>query len=89
MSSGWDLLEAQVIRGNGEGGVILERERSEEMPMLSASYHVPPLNPLSFQQDSRIRRISTFVFIDIPESFPGYPKWPFVFIDIPGSFVQF
>jgi hypothetical protein len=49
---------------------------------------LPPTNYLSFQQHSRFRRLSAFVFIDIPASFPSFPQGSCVFIDIPASFGQ-
>jgi hypothetical protein len=33
-------------------------------------------------------RLSEFVFIHIPGSFPGFPQRPFVFNNIPASFLQ-
>ena len=66
---------------------------SEGVPPLPCSppfdYHQPPLNTLSFQRDSRFRRLTTFVFIDIPASAVSFPQRPFVFIDIRASFVKF
>jgi hypothetical protein len=47
------------------------------------------LNRLCFQQHSRLKGLSTFVFIHIPASFPNFPQQSFVFIDIPASFPHF
>ena len=46
-------------------------------------------NRLCFQQHSRIMRLSTFVFYDIPASTWATEIQPFVFIDIPASFLEF
>jgi hypothetical protein len=68
-------------------------DRSESVPAPSCpppfDHHLPSVNYLSFQQHSRFRRLTTFVFIDIPASPASFPKRPFVFIDIRASFVQF
>jgi hypothetical protein len=45
--------------------------------------YVPPTNYLFFQQHSRFRELSTFVFIHIPASVSSFPQRSFVFIDIP------
>jgi hypothetical protein len=45
-------------------------------------------NHLSFQQHSRLKRPTTFVFIHIPGSFPAFPCRSFVFSNIPASFLQ-
>jgi hypothetical protein len=72
---------------------LADCERSERVPAhcyLPPSWRcLPPANYLSFQQYSRLERLSTFVFIYIP-AFPGsFPQWPFVFNNIRASFVQF
>jgi hypothetical protein len=48
-----------------------------------------PTNHLSFQQHSRIQRVTTFVFYNIPALSWAAESWSFFFIDIPASFVQF
>jgi len=53
------------------------------------TYHIRPTNYLSFQQHSRFKQLRTFVFIDIPASWPSFPQRSFVFNDIPVSFVRF
>jgi hypothetical protein len=44
---------------------------------------LPAINHLSFQQHSRLKRLSAFVFIHIPALAPSFPQRSFVFIDIP------
>ena len=44
---------------------------------------------LCFQQHSRFRGVTTFVFNNIPAFPPPVKRRPFVFIDIPASFVHF
>jgi len=58
--------------------------------------HLPPTtdpllssNHLSFQQHSRYRGLSTFVFIDIPALPRAVESRPFVFIDIPALLLHF
>ena len=51
--------------------------------------YLPPANCLSFQQYSRLERLSTFVIIDIPAFTRSFPQWPFVFNNIRASFVHF
>jgi len=55
----------------------------------SPTYYLPPTNYLSFQEHSRFKCVTTFVFIDIPASFWAAESWPFVFIDIPASLLHF
>jgi hypothetical protein len=43
---------------------------------------------LCFLQHSRIKWLTTFVFINIPGSFASFPQRSFVFNNIPGSFLQ-
>jgi hypothetical protein len=52
-------------------------------------YHLPHTNYLSFQQHYRFRRVTTFVFYNIPASRASFPQRSFVFIDIPALLVQF
>jgi hypothetical protein len=75
------------------GSGLADCECSERVP--APSYLPPswcylaPANCLSFQQHSRLERLSTFVIIDIPASGGSFPEWPFVFNNIRASFVHF
>jgi hypothetical protein len=55
----------------------------------SGTFFPSPANYLFFQQHSRFLRISTFVFKEIPASFPTFQHRSFVFNDIPASFHHF
>jgi len=59
------------------------------MPKLHGSNHLPPNNPLSFQQHSRTKRLSICVFMDILAFLASFPHRSFVFNNIRASFVQF
>jgi len=78
----------------------LEPDGGREPPWLEVLSQGPPCpltpsplavarpNHLSFQQHSRILRLSTFVFIHIQASPPSFPQRFFVFNNIPASFRQ-
>jgi len=53
------------------------------------TYYPPHTNYLSFQQHSRFRRVSTFVFYNIPAFSQVAESRSFVFIDIPAWFLYF
>jgi len=55
----------------------------------SPTYDLPPTNYLSFQQHSRFRRVTTFVFYNIPALPWAAEAWSFVFIDIPALVLHF
>ena len=70
-----------------EGSRAQPRSCLLDLPLIAL--RLQHANYLCFQQHSSNLRLSTFVFIDIPASFPSFPQRAFVFIDIAGSFVQF
>jgi|GEM_PF-1201725 hypothetical protein len=53
------------------------------------TYHLPDPNYHSFQQHSRFRPVTTFVFYNIPALSLPVESRPFVFIDIPASCLHF
>jgi len=53
------------------------------------TYHLPPTNYHSFQQLSRFKRVTTFIFYNIPALLLAVEDRSFVFIDIPASFLHF
>jgi hypothetical protein len=53
------------------------------------TYYLPQTNYLSFQQHSSFRRVTTFVFYNIPAFSRVADSRTFVFIDIPALFVHF
>jgi len=76
------------IRGlTGEGWW---EEEVDVFPYLPpTTYYLPSTNHLSFQQHSRLRGLSTFVFIHIPALLWAAKTRSFVFIDIPAMFLHF
>ena len=56
---------------------------------LSSFAPYPDTNYLCFQQHSRFKRLSAFVFYHIPASSPPFPHRSFVFNNIPASFRHF
>jgi len=57
--------------------------------LLFPTYYLPGANYLSFQQHSRFKLVSVFVFYNIPALLRDVEDRSFVFIDIPASFLHF
>jgi hypothetical protein len=74
--------------GRASGGRAFVPQSPAPKPCSSLpTYHLPT-NTLPFQQIFRFKKLSTFVFIDIPASAPSFPQRSFVFNNIPASFRQ-
>jgi len=83
-----DVGTARIPRaGHTEQSCLSRSKKISAVPGFSLRANLT--NYLCFQQHSRFRGLSTFVFIDIPALPPSFPQRPFVFIDIPASCVHF
>jgi len=72
-------------RAERRGGISLWKAVLVPRGLIHLQVSPPPRQVLFFQLHSRFRRVTTFIFYNIPAFLPGVPEPSFVFSNIPAS----